>query len=87
MTVICDSRISEEEKNQLVADTVQRHKGHQIDGITISIYDDEYVDIKVSYAPVAFDRIRRITGYLVGNTSRWNNAKLSELKDRTKNIL
>ena len=31
---------------------------------------------------VGFERIRRITGYLVGTTSRWNNAKLSELRDR-----
>ena len=31
---------------------------------------------------VRFERIRRITGYLVGTTDRWNSAKLSELKDR-----
>ena len=29
-----------------------------------------------------FERIRRITGYLVGDTSRWNSAKLAELRDR-----
>ena len=28
------------------------------------------------------DTLQRITGYLVGTTSRWNSAKLSELKDR-----
>ncbi len=28
------------------------------------------------------DKLQRITGYLVGTTNRWNNAKLSELKDR-----
>ena len=28
------------------------------------------------------DNIQRITGYLVGTTDRWNNAKLAELKDR-----
>ena len=28
------------------------------------------------------DTIQRITGYLVGTTSRWNKAKLDELKDR-----
>lgn len=28
------------------------------------------------------DRLQRITGYLVGTTDRWNNAKLSELNDR-----
>ena len=31
-----------------------------------------------------FDRIRRITGYLVGTTDRWNNAKRAEEKDRVK---
>lgn len=30
-----------------------------------------------------FQRIRRITGYLVGGLGRWNNAKLHELADRT----
>ena len=28
------------------------------------------------------DQLQRITGYLVGTTSRWNGAKLSELRDR-----
>ena len=31
---------------------------------------------------VKFDRIRRITGYLVGTTDRWNSGKLAELHDR-----
>ena len=31
---------------------------------------------------VKFERIRRITGYLVGTTDRWNDAKKAELKDR-----
>ena len=31
---------------------------------------------------VGFDRIRRITGYLVGTTDRWNKGKLAELNDR-----
>lgn len=29
-----------------------------------------------------FERIRRITGYLVGTIDRWNNAKRAEEKDR-----
>lgn len=33
---------------------------------------------------VKFERIRRITGYLVGNLDRFNDAKLSEVKDRVK---
>ena len=31
---------------------------------------------------VKFDRIRRITGYLVGTLDRFNNAKKEEVKDR-----
>jgi ribonucleoside-triphosphate reductase len=31
-----------------------------------------------------FERIRRITGYLVGTTDRWNNAKRAEERDRIK---
>ena len=33
---------------------------------------------------VKFERIRRITGYLVGTTNRWNNGKKAELRDRVK---
>ena len=33
---------------------------------------------------VRFERIRRITGYLVGTIDRWNNAKKAEERDRVK---
>ena len=33
---------------------------------------------------VGFDRIRRITGYLVGTTELFNNAKRAEERDRVK---
>lgn len=33
---------------------------------------------------VPFKRIRRITGYLVGDLSRFNDSKLAEVKDRVK---
>jgi anaerobic ribonucleoside-triphosphate reductase len=33
---------------------------------------------------VGFERIRRITGYLVGTTDRFNNAKRAEERDRVK---
>lgn len=36
---------------------------------------------------VGFDRIRRITGYLVGTTDRFNNAKRAEERDRVKHGL
>ena len=35
---------------------------------------------------VKFQRIRRITGYLVGTLDRFNDAKRSEERDRVKHI-
>lgn len=39
---------------------------------------------KVVGEGVKFERIRRITGYLVGATDKWNNAKRAEEHDRVK---
>jgi ribonucleoside-triphosphate reductase len=36
---------------------------------------------------VGFERIRRITGYLVGTMDHWNDAKTAEEKDRVKHSL
>ena len=36
---------------------------------------------------VGFERIRRITGYLVGAMDRWNDAKRAEEEDRVKHGL
>ena len=36
---------------------------------------------------VRFERIRRITGYLVGTLDRWNDAKKAEETDRVKHGL
>lgn len=35
---------------------------------------------------VPFQRIRRITGYLVGDMSRWNDGKRAEERDRVKHF-
>lgn len=35
---------------------------------------------------VRFSRIRRITGYLVGDMDRWNDAKKAEEADRVKHF-
>lgn len=35
---------------------------------------------------VRFERIRRITGYLVGGLERFNNAKRAEEHDRVKHM-
>lgn len=45
--------------------------------------DGNYVNIWY-YDRVPFERIARITGYLVGTENRWNDAKKAELHDRVK---
>jgi hypothetical protein len=46
--------------------------------------DGEFADLNYEFEPVPFDRIRRITGYLVGTMDKWNNAKYAEEHDRVK---
>lgn len=36
---------------------------------------------------VGFERIRRITGYLVGTMDKWNDAKQAEESERVKHSL
>lgn len=49
--------------------------------------DGDYVDVCYQYKEehVPFERIRRITGYLVGSMDKWNDAKRAEEADRVKN--
>ena len=49
--------------------------------------DGEYVDAKYTFDSVPFERIRRITGYLVGTVDRFNDAKRAEVQDRVKHTL
>ncbi len=44
--------------------------------------DGEFVNAKYHFSDAPFQRIRRITGYLVGTLDRFNNAKRAEEKSR-----
>ena len=50
----------------------------------ITILDDDTAEVKYNLVGQPFERIRRITGYLVGTMDRWNNAKQAEERDRVK---
>ena len=51
---------------------------------------EQQIDIetgdKIVGKGIRFERIRRITGYLVGTMNRWNNAKRAEERDRVKHV-
>ena len=50
------------------------------------LFEEEKVKpvVKIVGEGVAFERTRRITGYLVGTLDRFNNAKRAEERDRVK---
>lgn len=51
------------------------------------IIDDRCPQCGRDESLMKFERIRRITGYLVGTLDRFNNAKLAEVKERVKHGL
>ena len=57
--------------------------GREPFGIDIHV-DGEYVELSYDFGNLPFQRIRRITGYLVGTLDRFNNAKRAEEHDRVK---
>jgi hypothetical protein len=54
--------------------------------LDIELIDGDEVGLTLTPDPVLFQRIRRITGYLVGTLDRFNNAKRREVDDRVKHI-
>lgn len=51
---------------------------------TLDPDDREYIGLEYKWKSEPFHRLRRITGYLVGNLGRWNNGKRAEERDRVK---
>lgn len=83
--------LSQEEKVQINAAIVELCK-HYDDShvVTVTIHEDENTgNILVDWTATRpqFERIRRITGYLVGSIDRWNDAKRAEEHDRVKHSL
>lgn len=78
---ITGGEISEEEKQAYIERAVKQNPHRVLSSIGIHL-DGEYVDLEYHFADMPFDRIRRITGYLVGTLDRFNNAKFAEVQDR-----
>lgn len=64
---------------------MEREEGRKVVELTIRRTEnpDEY-GITPIFEKMPFQRIRRITGYLVGDLNRFNNAKRQEVVDRVK---
>ena len=62
---------------------VEEKTGGAVTRLTIE-HDPDGVRLDYIVVQRKFERIRRITGYLVGTIDRWNNAKQSEERERVK---
>ena len=82
--VTASEELTEEELKQYVTDLREHYllaKSMRFE------LDGEYVNVEVHTANRPFERIRRITGYLVGTMDKWNNAKRAEERERVKHDL
>lgn len=74
-----------EEIVQAAIAMMEQEEGRRVVEISIRRTEnpDEY-GITPVFERVPFQRIRRITGYLVGDLGRFNDAKRAEVEDRVK---
>lgn len=71
---------------QSYVDRGRKKYGSTLQSITITTYSDAPDEIGIDYdiGERKFQRLRRITGYLVGTLDRWNDGKRAEEHDRVK---
>ena len=81
--VIGLENFTEDEAKNYV-DYVRERTSDPLKSIEVKMCDDGKVDVNYKLQGEKFERIRRITGYLTGDLSSWNNAKRSEEQERVK---
>lgn len=70
---------------QAAIQMMEKEEGRKVGEISIRSTDNpEEYGITPVFEKVPFQRIRRITGYLVGDLGRFNDAKRAEVLDRVK---
>lgn len=84
--VTVQGEMSENEIKDTVLMLKEKYPEKQFTSIEFTV-DGENLDVSYTYDNVPFERIRRITGYLVGTLDRFNDAKHAEVEDRVKHSL
>ena len=79
----CEIEIDEKEKQGYIKYVKEKNPKKIIKYIKVTL-DGDFANLEYEVEEEPFDRIRRITGYLVGDTRYWNNAKKAEERDRVK---
>lgn len=88
-TIVTVTGIENISRQEVLAyiDRIKEQSQEEVTALDISLADDGQVILDYQLKPRQFERIRRITGYLVGTIDRWNNAKRAEENDRVKHSL
>ena len=82
MMILVEGGTLPEEEVKAYEDFVRnKYKDEEITLLKIKV-DGDSVDLETHKRTAGFQRIRRITGYLVGTLDRFNDGKLAEVKDR-----
>jgi hydroxypyruvate isomerase len=81
-----DIRMTDEEIAQYIARGRALEQSKDLAWIDLAVEADD-VAIHYGYHAQPFERIRRITGYLVGTLDRFNDAKRAEESQRVKHDL
>lgn len=82
MSIKVTGNVSPEEQKAYI-DYLENKYQRKLKSLDIKVYD-EFADLHYEFEQVPFERIRRITGYLVGTMEQWNDAKAAEEHDRVK---
>lgn len=67
------------------AQYLEKKHGKTLSRLDVQVNEDR-ADLDYTFSNMPFERIRRITGYLVGTMDHWNDAKSSEESDRVKHM-
>lgn len=81
--IVINGEMSQQEIKEYLYQLHKKYPDRIIKEIKFTISGD-YVNIRYIYDTVKFERIRRITGYLVGTLDRFNDAKRTEESERAK---
>lgn len=77
------STLSQEEIEAYKEHARKKYPNDYIDELILTL-DGDYVNMEIHKHAKPFDRVRRITGYLVGTLDRFNDGKRAEERDRVK---
>ncbi|MBE6901554.1 MAG: hypothetical protein E7478_03700 [Ruminococcaceae bacterium] len=83
---VTNGTLPQSEIDYYVAEAQKKYPDKVLTAVDLEV-DGEYINAAYHFRTEPFERIRRITGYLVGTLDRFNDAKRHEEADRVKHTV